>query len=78
MKDSDSFFSNCLDPGTPQCKVFFGVLGALVAVLILFIGVWKTLFILLFCAIGIFFGTVKDKIAMLKRIINKLFPSRGK
>lgn len=61
--------------GTPQCGVFGALCGVVLAVLLLTIGFWKTLFIFLFAAIGLFIGLVKDKKGAVRGVINRGFPS---
>ena len=76
MKQLNDLLKEMTTWGTPACGLFCGVLGVLVAILLLTIGFWKTLFVALFCALGVFLGAVKDKAAFLKNVINKLFPPK--
>jgi len=61
--------------GTPQCGAFSACCGVALAVLLLTIGFWKTLFIFLFAAIGLFIGLVEDKKGAVRRVINRGFPA---
>jgi len=63
--------------GTPQCGLLGAAIGALLAVLLLTIGLWKTLFIALFALIGAFFGGVRNKLDAVRRLINRSFPEKG-
>lgn len=56
--------------GTPQCGAFGAFCGVALAVLLLTIGFWKTLFIFLFAFIGLFLGLCKDKKGAVRRVIN--------
>ena len=53
--------------GTPQCGAFSAFCGVVLAVLLLTIGLWKTLFIFLFAALGLFIGLCKDKKGAVRR-----------
>ena len=70
MKPLNDLLKEMLTWGTPACGVFCGVLGILLAILLLTIGFWKTLFVALLCAVGV------DKASFLKNLINKLFPPK--
>lgn len=63
--------------GTSLCGILFGVVGALLALMLLFLGFWRTLLVAAFFAAGYFVGAVKDKSGALKKIINKCFPPKG-
>ena len=76
MKQLNDLLKEMTTWGTPACGLLCGVLGVLVAILLLTIGFWKTLFVALLCALGVFLGAVKDKAAFLKNAINKLFPPK--
>ncbi len=52
------------------------VLGIGAACLFMWLGFWKTVFILGMAAIGAFLFGVDNKMDRLKNCINKLFPSR--
>ena len=70
-------FKKFFQIGTPQCGVAMGCLGILIALMLLFLGFWRTLFIALFFAAGYFLGSSRDKGEAIKKTINKLFPPRG-
>lgn len=71
MKKFDAF-----KQGTPLCGMLGACAGIVLAVLLLTIGLWKTLFIAVFAALGAFLGGVKDHAAFVKSEINKQFPER--
>lgn len=63
--------------GTPLCGILFGLVGALIALMLLFLGFWRTLLVALLFAAGYFLGAVKNKSEVLKALINKWFPPKG-
>lgn len=65
------FIKRVFTPGTVECAVACGLLGIVVALLLLTIGVWKTLLFVVLVAIGVFIGGVKDKRAFIRKLINK-------
>lgn len=62
------FVQRVFTPGTVECAVACGILGILVAVMLLTIGIWKTLLIVALVALGAFLGGVKDKKAFIRKI----------
>lgn len=73
---TDRFLRSLCTVGTPLCGFVFGLLGAVIATLILTIGFWKTLFVFVCIAIGTFCGLIAHKVQWLRDTINRLFPSR--
>lgn len=65
-----------LTPGTSACALFCGLLGVLIAVLLLTIGFWKTLMIAVFFLAGAFIGGVGDKKAFISGQAEKYFPQK--
>lgn len=65
-----------LTVGTPQCAVACAFLGAVIAVLFLTIGFWKTLFIALFVFAGLFAGGVSDKGECVRSVTEAVLPRR--
>lgn len=63
--------------GTPQCGIAFGVIGALIALMLLFLGFWSTVFVALFFAAGYFIGSSRDKAESVRKTINKIFPPKS-
>lgn len=76
MKSLNEWVKEMTTWGTPACGVLCGILGALLAILLLTIGFWKTLLVAVLCALGAFIGGVKDKPAAVKNVINHLFPPK--
>jgi len=62
--------------GTPECGITMGVIGAVIAFMILFLGFWRTAFVALLFALGYFFGAVANKGEAVKTVINKVFPPK--
>ncbi len=65
-----------LTVGTPQCAVACAVLGAVIAVLLLTIGFWKTLFITLCILAGLFVGGVSDKDEYIRSVTEAILPRK--
>lgn len=76
MKSLNDLLKEMLTWGTPACGLFCGVCGVIAAILLLTIGFWKTLFVALLCAVGVFVGGVEDKQGFLRRVANQLFPPK--
>ena len=74
MKDFREFIRKMTEPGTPQAALFFGVLGLIVALLLLQIGFWRTLLVVVCCLVGCFLGGVKDKAGFVRRVPNRFGP----
>lgn len=75
-REVNSWLSDVLTWGTPLCGLVCGVCGIVIAVLMLTIGFWKTLFVALMCAAGMFCGAVSNKLEWIKKTINRLFPQK--
>jgi len=73
MKDIREHIRRITDPGTPQAALFYGVLGLIVALLLLLIGFWRTLLVVVCCLAGCFLGGVKDKSGFIRRIADRLY-----
>lgn len=63
--------------GTPQCGLLFAALGAVLALMLLYMGFWRTLFVIVLAAAGYFIGASEDKPESLKALINKVFPPKS-
>lgn len=63
--------------GTPACGALLAIVGAVLALMLIFIGFWKTLFVLALTAIGYLVGAVKNKSNLIKSIVNTVFPPKG-
>ena len=64
------------EKGTPEYGLILGVLGAVVAAMILFFGFWRTVFVAVLFAAGYFIGSSKDKAETVRAFINKRFPPK--
>lgn len=71
----NDFFRRVFTPGTAECAVACGLVGVLVALLLLGIGFWKTLLIVALVGVGIFIGGVKDKRAFVQKIVSRFTKS---
>ena len=63
--------------GTPLCGLIFGIVGALIALMLLYMGFWRTLFVAVLLAAGYFLGASANKQETVKRWINRLFPPKN-
>ena len=63
--------------GTPQCGVALGILGVIVAFMLLFLGFWRTLFVAALFGLGYFLGSSSNKAESIKNAINRLFPPKN-
>ena len=63
--------------GTPQCGLLLGAVGIVVAFLLLFLGFWRTVFVIALFGLGYFLGACPNKGDVIKNLINKLFPPKG-
>lgn len=61
----------------PQRAAVFAAAGLVIAVLLLTIGLWRTLFLAAFVLLGVFLGGVPRKGEFFKDLINRLFPPRN-
>lgn len=59
-------------------KVFGGIIGFVIAILVLTIGFFKTLFIVLCTGLGIFLGDQDNREEKLREIIEKIFSSSNR
>ena len=74
MKQIESFLKTVFEVGTPQGAVAGGIVGLVLAALLLWLGFWRTVFICLLMALGVFVGGVKNKAQFCKDFVNKLLP----
>ena len=63
--------------GTPECGILFGLIGAVIALMLLFLGFWSTLFVGALFAVGYFIGSSRDKAETIRAFVNKRFPPKG-
>ncbi|MGN0970338.1 MAG: DUF2273 domain-containing protein [Aristaeellaceae bacterium] len=76
MKSLNDFLRGLMETGTPACGLLCGILGVVLAALLLSIGIWRTLFVVALGALGLFLGGVKDKPGAVKALVNRLFPPK--
>ncbi len=77
MEDRNDNKQGFFRVGTPRCGLITGLLGAAIALMLIFLGFWKTLLVALFFAGGYAFGAYTHKGEILKGWINRLFPPKG-
>ena len=75
--EANAFVRSLMTVGSPVCAAFWAVLGIVLAVLLLTIGLWRTLFIATLAALGAFLGGVRSKSRFFRDLINRLFPPKG-
>ena len=63
--------------GTPQCGILLGIVGVVIAFMLLFLGFWRTLFVAVLFGVGYFMGVNTHKTETIKTVINKLIPPKG-
>lgn len=76
MKTLNDLLKEMTTVGTPACGLTGCVLGLILAALLLWIGFWKTLFVVVLALLGLFAGGVKDKHGFIRTMVNKLFPPK--
>ena len=76
MSNEKSNRPEFLTPGNASCALFCAAVGVLIAVLLLTIGFWRTLFITVMFFLGLFIGGVGDKKAFISGRVNKYFPQK--
>lgn len=63
--------------GTKLCGLVCGAVGALIALMLLFLGFWRTLFVCALFGAGYFYGATTQKAEAVRKMINRLFPPRN-
>lgn len=76
MNKISSDIKKILTPGTPLCSALYALLGVIIAVLLLTIGFWKTLFIFAFALVGGLIGGIGNKQEAVRAALNRRFPDR--
>jgi uncharacterized membrane protein len=70
------FWENILKIGTPECALFCAVAAMGLALLYLGLGFWPMVLVAAAICVGAFIGGVKDKKAWVKKVANRVIPSR--
>lgn len=68
---------SCFHIGTNECGLVCGIIGAVIALALILFGFWNTVLIAALFAVGYFIGACDHKDALIKTLINKLFPPKG-
>lgn len=63
--------------GTRLCGLICGLAGVAIALMLLLLGFWRTVFVAAFFGAGYFIGVSKDPVGTVKAAINRLFPPKG-
>lgn len=63
--------------GTKLCGIVLAAVGALLALMLLYLGFWRTLFVAVLAGVGYFLGAFANKAEAVKALINKLFPPKS-
>ena len=63
-------------PGTPVFGVFLGMVFLLCGGLIMWLGIWRTLVLVVLFAAGYFLGAIKDKTGAVKAAVDKVVPEK--
>ena len=66
-----------LRTGTVSAGIIYACLFAVLALMFLFLGFWKTLFVVLFAAVGFFLGRVEKKEEAVRSMINRFLPPKN-
>ena len=70
MEKLKQILSQAFTPGTPVSVIVWGLVGLVVAILLLLIGFWRTLLICVCFAVSAFLGGVRDKRAFIGRLLD--------
>ncbi|MBQ9196306.1 MAG: DUF2273 domain-containing protein [Clostridia bacterium] len=76
MRKLSEDIKRVLTPGSALCSLIYALIGAAIAVLLLTIGFWKTLFILAFAAVGALVGGIGNKQEAVRDAVNRRFPAK--
>ena len=63
--------------GTPAFGLFLGVIFLLAGALLLWLGIWKTLLLVVLFAAGYFLGAVGDKQSFVKETVDRVVPKKN-
>ncbi len=74
MKKIEEALKTGFKPGTPTAKVYYGVSFFVIALLIVLIGFWKTLFVAAVTLVGIFIGSAESLGKATSDLIDKIYP----
>ena len=78
MEDRNDNKQGFFRVGTPRCGLITGLLGAAIALMLIFLGFWKTLLLFVLVGIAFFIGTLLDEggRARVGEFFRSLFKSR--
>lgn len=77
MEKLEEKLKSALTPGAPSAKVYFGLVFFVIALLIVLLGVWKTLFIAAVTALGVLIGSAETLGKAAAKLIDKVYPQKN-
>ncbi len=77
MNKLEEMLKDAFKPGTARGKFCFGLAFFLLALMFVVFGFWKTLFIALLTAFGVFIGSAETIGKATAKLIDKVYPPRN-
>lgn len=77
MSEQDNKRSDLTKIGSRACGIACAFLGVVLALLLLYAGFWRTLFVALMAALGYFMGRVSDKKTFVRDTVNRVIPEKN-
>lgn len=77
MNKLEEMLKDAFKPGTARGKFCFGLVFFLLALMFVVFGFWKTLFIALLTALGVFIGSAETIGKATAKLIDKIYPPRN-
>ena len=77
MSEQDNKRSDLTKIGSRACGIACAFLGVVLALLLLYAGFWRTLFVALMAALGYFMGRVSDKKTFIRDTVNRVIPEKN-
>lgn len=77
MNKLEEVLKDTFKPGTARGKFCFGLAFFLLALMFVVFGFWKTLFIALLTALGVFIGSAETIGKATAKLIDKIYPPRN-
>lgn len=70
------FAQNAFHMGTAECALFCGAVGLIAGTLLITVGLWKTLLVAVFTALGVLLGGTGNKKQALQTFFQKILPKK--
>lgn len=77
MNEFAEKLKNAYKPGSPAAKYSFGLLFFSIALLIVIIGFWKTLFVGAMTMVGVFIGSAETLGKATAKLIDRIYPQKN-